>query len=299
MTRITTNIINSNLVRDIQDASARLSRTQEILTSGRILNRPSDDPARTTIAMTYRTEVANSDQYSRNIDMATSWANATDTVMGNTTAMIQRVRELVLSGVSDTVDSTSRADIAAEIVQLTEEIKTQANTKLAGVYIFAGTDNLTPPYTMGGPDNYNGNNGKINREIAPGITVPVNTPGQGFFGDNAGGLLLHLRDIATHLQSGLAVDLNTLRTVDLNAITSDLDAINFNRAQVGGLQTRLDLAGARLAEFHDSNVGLLADTEEADLPSTYITYNQQKTALQAAMQTGANMVQMSLMDFLK
>ncbi len=64
--------------------------------------------------------------------------------------MVQRARELTVQAGNDTNDPSARADIAAEIDQLTEAIKQTGNTQYAGQYIFGGTANATPPYQRRG-----------------------------------------------------------------------------------------------------------------------------------------------------
>ena len=54
---------------------------------------------------------------------------------------------------------------------------------------------------------------------------------------------------------------------------------------------RPDLRGARTKQ--------LSDTEDADIAKTLIDLNSQSAAYQAALKAGANIVQTSLMDFLR
>jgi flagellar hook-associated protein 3 FlgL len=56
---------------------------------------------------------------------------------------------------------------------------------------------------------------------------------------------------------------------------------------------------SRLQETEESTVGQLSNVEDADIAKTLIDLNSQTAAYQAALRAGANLVQSSLMDFLR
>jgi flagellar hook-associated protein 3 FlgL len=53
--RITNSMVSRTVLSDIQDVFGKLSRTQEKLSSGKQLTRPSDDPFAASRALLYRT----------------------------------------------------------------------------------------------------------------------------------------------------------------------------------------------------------------------------------------------------
>jgi len=143
----------------------------------------------------------------------------------------------------------------------------------------------------------------VAREIGPGVSVQVNVVGSSLLGNGqaaADGKLLNvLRDISDHLKSGTVVDMNTLRTTDLKAIDVNLDAISQARATVGATTNRLESADSRLQEVEESLTKLLSDVEDADMAKTYTDFSMQQSVYQSALKAGANIVQQSLLDFLR
>jgi flagellar hook-associated protein 3 FlgL len=114
-----------------------------------------------------------------------------------------------------------------------------------------------------------------------------------------GKLLDVLRDISDHLKSGTVADANTLRTTDLQALDANLDAIGQVRATVGATTNRLESADSRLQQVEESTTKLLSDVEDADMAKTYVDFSMQQSVYQSALRAGANIVQQSLLDFLR
>jgi flagellar hook-associated protein 3 FlgL len=204
-------------------------------------------------------------------------------------------------GGNDTNGPTEREAIAKEIDQLIDTVKTEANASYAGRYIFSGTATTTKPYTPGAVDTYGGDNGNIIRTIGPDVSLPINVRGEDFLGEGGGDgkLIDTLRNIATHLRSGTAADQNALRNGDLVALDANLDTFNAVRATVGAQTNRLETAEMRLAELEENSTNQLSDVEHADMAKTLIDFSLQQSVYQSALKSGANILQGSLLDFLR
>jgi flagellar hook-associated protein 3 FlgL len=292
-------MLQRNILADLNRSADRLSRTQEKLSSGREVTRASDDPAAASRALRLRESLAGTRQYADNAADGRSWATATEAALSSMTDVIQRVRELIITGASDGTDATSRGSIAHEIEQLTAALKQQANASYAGRFLFSGTETLTAPYGTGS-DAYQGDAGTIAREVGPGVSVTINLTAGGLLGGGqAAGddRLLHvLRDIHDHLLAG---DGASLRGTDLSRLDAGLNSLLTARAANGALTNRLESAQGRLAAVEELTLQGLSDTEDADMAKTLIDFNSQSAAYQAALRAGANIVQSSLMDFLR
>ena len=294
MTRVTQSMISRTLLSDLNDVADRLSRTQRKLSSGKELERPSDNPYGVTRALQLRDELAANRQYQKNVDELGSWQTVADASLRQIADYVLRARELVVQGANDTVGQTGRDAIAAEIVQLIDSIKTEANTQFGERYVFSGTSTLTPPYQLGTVDAYAGNAEIMVREIGPGVRIDLNITGTDVIGDGATGLLSTLRQVVTDLQSGNTTALSgNLATID-----GDLDTLTTRQAIVGARQNRLEAAGARLAELEESAHALLSKTEDADMAETLVQFSMQKAVYESALRSGAQIIQPSLMDFL-
>jgi flagellar hook-associated protein 3 FlgL len=302
-TRITGTMISRSVLSDLNDVSTRLAKTQERMSSGKQITRPSDDPYGTSRALSLSSDVAGTQQYQRNVSEATAWQNVTDAALAKITDAVHRARELAIQGASDSAGPSARSAAAAEIDQLIASVKQEANASYGGRYVFAGTATDTRPYDVNGADAYAGDGGTVAREIGPGVSVQVNVLGSAVLGQGQGaadGKLLNvLRDISDHLKSGTVTDANTLRNADLKGLDVNLDAISQTRATVGATTNRLESADSRLQEVEGSVTKLLSDVEDADMAKTYVDYSMQQSVYQSALHAGANIVQQSLLDFLR
>lgn len=297
--RLTNSMLARNVLADINAASDRLNRTRSQASSGRAIDRPSDDPSGAALALKLGSAITATQQQQRNANDAQSFSDATEQGLGQVTDILQRVRELVIQGANDSTDDTSDKAIATEVRQLIAATKDAGNTTVAGRYVFGGTKTTTPPYPPGAtaPTLYQGDTGVIAREIGPGVSVAINQPGAAVFGNGApGDLLGTLQTIADHLESG---DRASLRTTDVKALDGHFDAVMGARAENGALSQRLQSATARLAQVEETTLGSLSKTQDADLASVMISLTTQQTAYESALKSGANIVQASLMDFLK
>jgi flagellar hook-associated protein 3 FlgL len=294
--RITQNMMSRGLLEDLQNVTTRLSRTQQKLSSGKELTAPSDDPFATSRALQLRADLAQNQQYQRNVDEANAWQSTADTALSKVGDIVLRARDLVVQGASDTVGSTARASIAAEITQLIDSVKSEGNAKYAGRFIFSGSATLTQPYQMGASDAYAGNSEVAKREIGPGVQIDLNQPGVNVFGDASGGLLQTLRTIVGDLQSNNGA---ALQNADLKALDAAHDTLTVSRAVVGASQNRLDTANSRLQELEQSTTQSLSNTEDADMAKTLVDFSTQQAVYQSALKSGAQIIQPSLMDFLK
>lgn len=302
-TRITNSMISRSLLGDLNDVATRLSQTQQKLSSGKELTRPSDDPFAVSRAITLRSSIEATRQYKRNVDEASAWEGVTETALSRMTDTVQRARELLVQGASDSAGPRAREAIAAEIDQLINTVKDQANANYAGRYVFAGTQTGTRPYSVGASDAYSGNAAAVAREIGPGVALTVNVIGDAVLGQGqaaADNRLLHvLRDVADHLRSGLPADIDALRGTDLQRLDTGLDNLVAVRATVGATTNRLEGAEARLLELEEAGITLLSETEDADMAKTLVDFSTQQAVYQSALRAGANIVQASLLDFLR
>ena len=144
--RITTSMVQRNVLADLNNISAKLTRTQMKAASGKEISRPSDDPFATTQAMALRQSLSANQQHQRNVEDAIGWQDATEQALMDMTESVEKVKSLLVQGSSDSLDQTSRNSIAAELDQLIEGIKQTANTSYRGSYLFAGTETTTRPY---------------------------------------------------------------------------------------------------------------------------------------------------------
>jgi len=306
--RITTSMTQRNVLSDLNALSDKLSRTQTKAATGKQITRASDDPYGAARAMGLRSALSANGAYKDNIDDAQDWQNSTESALDSITKYVHRANDLVLEGSSDTSTPDSRQALAAEIDQIIQGVKETANATYGDLHLFSGTATGAAPYLQGADDTYQGNLGGLDpatpgvlREIGPGVTMSINTVGSEILGNGSAGggdgkLLDTLRNISAHLQAN---DGTSLRSTDLQNLSSNLNQVLSVRARNGAQTNRLEAASTRIDQIQASVTEQLSNTEDADIAQTMIDFNSQSASYQAALRAGANIVQSSLMDFLR
>ena len=306
--RVTSSMVQRNILADLNNISSKLTRTQMKSASGKEISRPSDDPFATAQAMALRQSLSANRQHQANVEDAIGWQNATEQALMDITESVEKAKVLITQGGSESFDQTSRDAIASELKQIIEGIKQTANTSYRGSYLFAGTMTDTRPYNETAvpydpvSDEYQGNAAVpgIIREIGPGVQLSINVIAEQFLGggpnaaDN--GVLHVLRDAVEDLETGNVAD---LRGTDLQRLEDSFDVLLETRAANGAKTNRLEAALGRLSQLEESVIGQLSQTEDADIAETLINLSSQTAAYQAALRAGASIVQSSLMDFLR
>lgn len=297
--RITTQMTASMTIADLQQSLNRLDTTQQQLSSGKKINQPSDDPYGTSQALSLNGQLSSLSDYANNITDATAWTQQATSSLSDIDSMVQRVRELVVQASNGTYTQSDLNASAAEVNQLIDAIKQEANASYNGQYIFSGTSTGTAPYQTGSTDTYQGGTGNVDRLIGPSTTISVNTNISQLLGNGQasgdGGLLDTLRTIASDMQSG---NTGAIGGSDLQNLDSNFGTLTQMEANVGAVTNRLTLASTRIQQLQTSDTAALSNVQDADMATTAINFSTEQAAYTAALRAGANIVQSSLLDFL-
>ena len=294
--RVTTGMLINTVVHDLEDRLAQMAKRQEELSSGRRLNRPSDDPGGVAAALRLRAERAENEQYRQNMDDAIAWLNTTDAALRDTVSTLQRVREIAVAGANQTLPQDSLNALAAEVVQLKKHLGDVANATYAGRYIFGGTKTTTPPYDPA-TGTWNGTSDIFEYEIAPKVKVPVNIDGQVVFnGTVAPNVFTTLDNLVTNLRNNDVASISGSRLSELDQIIDNTLAV---LAEVGARVNRLEMSVSRLEATDVDLTKLLSQIEDTDMAKALMDLKSQENGYRATLAVGARIIQPSLVDFLR
>lgn len=146
-------------VRNMQIGQSNLAKLQEQVSTGKNLNRPSDDPVAAAQILKFRRELAVNETYVDNITVSQRRLDQEEVVLQQVKDASDRIKELAIRGNNGTMNNQNRASIAGEIKQVQQFILGLMNTKDAqGEYLFAGAKGGTQPFVDDGLGgfSYNG-----------------------------------------------------------------------------------------------------------------------------------------------
>ncbi|MDB5052777.1 MAG: Flagellar hook protein FlgL [Bacilli bacterium] len=286
--------MQAQLLRNITNNVRRMDFNQNQLSTGKKINKPSDDPVGITYALRYRSAISVNEQYQRNIDAAKSSVDHVDTVLGNLTDVVQRVNELTNQGVTGTNPQSALDAISSELSQLGDETISIGNDQLNGRYTFNGQLTDVKPYTTGMESTDTEN---INYQLGAGVVIPVNTTGNDVFGTSTDtdNLLSVIRGIQSAFTSGNPTAARNL----MPQLSTRLDKILQARSEIGARSNRVDLMDNRLKDLNLNLNDLSGKTEDADMAEVITKLKMDENVYQASLSTGAKIIQPSLMDYMK
>jgi flagellar hook-associated protein 3 FlgL len=301
--RITPAMVTATTLDNINSSLASLERTSDELSSGKTILEPSDNPYGASQAIDLQSQLDGLSSYATNAQEGISWENTAGGALSNIDNITQTVRQLLVQSSSGTYNQSDRESAAAEIEQLAEAVKQDANTQYAGQYVFSGTDTTTEPYPQGAEDTYKGNTGTVTRAIAPGVSVDISTDISSLLGNGQssgdGKLLDTLQTIVGHLRGGTTEDVGALGSTDLKSLEANIDTLSGLQATAGSVTDQLQTATSRIESLQSSITAALSNTEDANIAQVSIAYSGEQAAYEAALRAGASIVQESLLQFLQ
>jgi flagellar hook-associated protein 3 FlgL len=301
--RITSQMVSASTLNDINAALARLQRSSNELSSGRRILQPSDDPFGASRVVDLSSQIEGLASFGKSVSDGLAWSQSSAGAMANMSEILQRVRELLLQASNGTNNEGDLRNIGGEVTQLTEAIKQDANTQYGGQYVFSGTATTTAPYLAGATDEFQGNTEAVARSIAPGATVTVSTELVSVLGNGKeaedGKLLDVLRTISQHLNEATPEARAALATTDLKNLDTNMEALVQLQATTGSTIDQLRSATTRIESLEDSLTKALSNTQDSNIAQVSIEYSNEQAAYSAALRAGANIVQESLLDFLR
>jgi flagellar hook-associated protein 3 FlgL len=294
ITRVTQTMLSTRALTAIQGTLGALSKTQEQLSTGRVLNRPSDNPTDTTAAMRVRSARADQQQFARNGNDGLGWLNTIDSTLQTVVTKVQRAQQLALQGANAATSSPdSRLALASEIDQIRAGLISDANTKYLDRPVFGGLTSGGVAFDATG--QYVGVPGSVNRTVANGTKVAVNVDGTTAFGPAGANLFDQLaalsNDLKTGNQAGIVAGVTNMKVAAGRAVSALSD--------VGSRANRIQSA---VQKAKDADIGLSSQQtqlEDVDIARASVDLQMEQVAYQAALAATAKVVQPSLLNFLR
>ncbi|WP_342437427.1 flagellar hook-associated protein FlgL [Paenibacillus sp. FSL L8-0436] len=305
MLRVTSNMMNSQLLLNLNRNARTMNDTQLQLATGRKINKPSDDPVGITYSLRYRAELSSNEQYTKNVDSAVSWLDYNDTVLGQAGEVVQKLRELTVQASTGSNPQSALDSINKEVLQLQEQLVDISNSKLNGKYIFNGEKYDTKPYDFAknADGTYNTTQavitdpGQIQYIVGEGVQMPINLTGNEVFGHTADpdNLFKTINNISAALSSGNY----SAVSAELTNIDTRMETILAARSEIGAKTNRVELMQDRLSDLNVNLTDLQAKTEDADYEGLIMQSKIQENIYNASLSVGAKIISTSLVDFIR
>lgn len=169
-------LMGSNMRNYIQNNLQRSAKSQEQISTGKTINRPSDNPSEISHLMAVNATVISNEQYARNIQDGLAYLNQSDSALNTVGNMLGEAKGLGLQAANGTMTPSDRDAVAEQIDRMVDAMVDLGNSALGGKYLFAGRKNGQPPLhrdPQTGDIYYRGDTNLISREIIFGYSYEV------------------------------------------------------------------------------------------------------------------------------
>jgi len=310
--RVSANTFSDTLITQLNSLAIRQQRLQSQAATGQRVRLPEDDPVALRRVLDLQSEFSSAGQYTRNIARQTELAQASYTNLKSLKTLSDRASEIATQ--TDDLKSPQELQFyAKEITEMIKQAVSLMNATNRGDALFGGTMTNQPPYNMTLDANgnvtsvaYQGNTTLAESEISEGVTVSTQIIGENTSGSGPRGLVTDSRsgaDLFNHLISLqnnlLAGNTAGIAATDRANLANDESNLLYHMSSNGAMQSRLEATASLNRER-----GLAIETQvskevDADLAQTLVKLSQTQTAYEAALQSGAKALNLSLMDYLR
>jgi len=294
MMRVTQGMLTGNMLRNLMTSQQKMGTYLEQLTTGKKINRPSDDPVIAMKGMGYRTQVAEVEQYKRNIGEIHNWMDNSDAALDQTTQALQRIRELTIKASNSPNDKDELESIQKEVVQLEEHLMELGNTNVNGKHIFNGANTKERPI-KGTEDGYevSTDNSDVIIEVGNGTRIKVNVNPEDVFTNQLFDDIAELKAILSGEADRSELD-GRIEALD-HHINDTINA----RSDLGARMNRIELVEDRLDEQIVIAKKTMSENEDIDFEEAITNLITQESLHRAALSAGSRIIQPSLVDFLR
>lgn len=224
----------SSILRNFNDASSKLRKTDERLSSGKRINRASDDAAGLQIVAQLEAEVSNSRAASNNVGYGASLANIAEGAYEQAGNITTRLAELATQASNGTLSDGQRAALDNEFQALSTELdRISSTTTFNGQQVLGSSNDIQV-----------GTDGSANSKVTLNISA-VSTSSLGLAGTS----------LTT--QGGAQAALDLAKTANQTVASS--------RSEIGATENRLSVALSNLQTSIVNNEEAASRIRDADI----------------------------------
>jgi flagellar hook-associated protein 3 FlgL len=168
-------------IETLQKRQVQLAESQERLTSGKRVDKASDDPAAAARAERALAGEMRAGTSQRAVDASRTAMSLSETAMGDAVELLQQAREAMVASGNASYSDQERKGLAEKLTAIRQQLLSVANrTDGAGTYLFGGQGASTQPFVdAAGGVQYQGISGERRTEM--GTDLPLTVDGDGIF----------------------------------------------------------------------------------------------------------------------
>ncbi|MBI9105500.1 MAG: flagellin [Spirochaetales bacterium] len=289
-------IINHNLSamfaqRSLKFNSLSMDNSSSKLSSGMRINKAGDDASGLAVSEKMRSQIRGLARAEKNAEDGISFIQTAEGYLGETTSILQRLRELSVQSANGIYSSEDRMQIQVEVSQLIDEVN-----RIASHAQFNGMNMLTGRFAKETGENV------VAASMWLHIGANVDQRERIFIGTmNAQGLGLQAANGQSHAATFISISTPNKANLSLAMIDSAMQKVNKQRADLGAYQNRLEYATQGLALGAENLQAAESRIRDTDMAAEMVKYTKDQILIQAstAMLAQANQKGQSVLQLLQ
>lgn len=306
--RIATFNAYENVITSLQSRQRGLQKSQEQLTSGKRVARPSDDPVGAARAERSLAEMTRADASQRALEASRTATQLTESALGDAEELVQKARENLLAAGNPSYSDGERNMLVQSLRGIRAQLLSVANrADGAGNFLFGGQGSSSPPFVDApGGVAYNGLAGDT--LVASTESLPTSLDGGATWLQAPPAIVgnppLSLFDV---LDSAIG-SLSAPGVTDPQVATAvhdgvrDIDAFNDHllsaRARSGEALNRMDSVELRIADNKLAAQAERSNAEDLDMVQAISDFQNRQTGYDAALKAYSLVQRMSLFNYI-
>jgi flagellar hook-associated protein 3 FlgL len=297
---------NALFLNGIDRIQNEISQASDQVSSGLRITVPSDSPDQIGALLQLRANLSQNSQVQSNLSLALTNAQAADNALSSSIQLMDTATSLATQGATATSDATTRASLAQQVQSILQQMVSNSQTNVQGVYIFGG-DQGTPQYTYDPTQT-----DPVITQQTSASTSQIQNPSGGTFPaaltarqifddqdpttggpatDNVFGALTTLiTALNNNDTAGIGNSISLLQAASLHVNNSD--------AFYGNLEDQIQSATTYAGNYGIQLQTEISNIQDADIPTAATELSEANTQLQAAMEMEGQLPHSSLFNYL-
>ena len=305
--KVSTSLFFERASAQLGNVQGSLAKTQEQLSTGKQITKPSDEPDKASTVTRLESEMARQKSYQETLTTVQTRLTSQETSLRNVSDVLIRIKELTVQAANDTISAPDRKAIGLEIIGLRDQLLSQANAQdTNGNFLFAGSRSTQAPYALdaNGHITYQGDQSRMKVQVGDNRRMNANTPGSDVFlrvirddgkGNQVGvNFFEALKDLSDAIINGLPKDMDR----GLGEIDILQQGISNATAQIGSDMSVVDMQNSVLDETTLRLKSTLSDVQDLDYTEAITRMNKDQLALEAAQSSFAKIAKLTLFNYI-
>jgi flagellar hook-associated protein 3 FlgL len=298
--------IGEQFLANLARLQNQLETTQQQISSGFRINKPSDDPGSVGDVIQIESKLNQVNQTVTNLSNVKGEVDTAESSLSTAAQFLDQITQLGTQGANSIVTAAQRAGLAGQVTDLLTQLVSISRTQYGGAFIFSGDNVSQPAYQLDlssptGVDRLSTAPSTKLIQDATGVTFGASKTAQDIFD--------HRNPDDTTASDNVFAAVNSLRVAlqnnDLSGITSALsslkqsgDYLNQQLAYYGGVQNEVANATTVAQKFQLQDQTSLSAKRDTNIAAAATSLTQEQAELQASLQAEAATPKTTLFDLL-